>query len=69
MEDFAFLRMLITNFEIQFIAMVTLKVKLNEQQMKLIQKLREEGKHGDSLPEVIRSVFRQWLKEKGLVDA
>ena len=38
-------------------------VKFNEQQLKLLDNLKQSGKFGDSYEEVIRSVFREYVMQ------
>lgn len=38
-------------------------VKFNEQQIKLLDNLKQSGKFGNSYEEVIRSVFREYIKQ------
>ena len=45
---------------------VPVEVGFNQQQLELIDQLKDEGVFGKERPEVVREVFAQWLKEEGL---
>jgi hypothetical protein len=42
---------------------VVVTVALNQQQEVGLQRLREEGSFGDSDPEILRNVFRDFLRQ------
>ena len=49
--------------------MVKVTVGFNQQQMQLLEELRREKRFGETYSEVIRSIFAQWLREEGYLDA
>ena len=49
--------------------MVKVKVGLNQQQKQLIENLRREKQYGETFPEIIRAVFKEWMKEAGHLDS
>lgn len=40
-----------------------IKVKFTQQQMKLLDKLKEEGKFGKTYEEIIRNIFREYIEQ------
>ncbi len=40
-----------------------LVIKVNQQQLELLERLREEKQFGDTLAEVVSNVFRQYAAE------
>lgn len=48
--------------------MPEVKVPFNQQQLKLIERLLEKKNFGESNEEVVRTVFKEWMKEAGFLD-
>lgn len=40
---------------------IKVKVRFNQQQMELIEKLKDEGKYGQNYQEIIVNIFREYI--------
>lgn len=50
-------------------ATMAVDVEFDQQQDALLQKIRKAGTHGTSDEEVIRNVFREFLRQHGMLTA